>query len=119
MDYVGLVFVYVADFANDMFNEMTQIVPLGRGCNLPDTVNADVEFAREGLRVDMVQTDSGVALAVDIANFEGLPLSANFAITIPPRHETLNVVVPWDEKTFQFTSKQNTLPAEGTVTFGD
>ena len=111
VDYVGLVFVYVADFANDMFNEMTQIVPLGRGCNLPDTVDADVVFAHKGLRVDMVQTENGVQLAVDIANFAGVPLTANIAITTPPHHESLNVVVPWDEQTFQFTSKQNTLPS--------
>jgi hypothetical protein len=119
VDYVGLVFVYVADFINDQFNEMTQIVPLGRGCDLPDTVNADVAFARSGLRVEMRQTGSGVQLAVDVADFEGRPLSAQFTITTPPRHETLNVVIPWNEKTFQFTSKQNTLPAEGVVTFGD
>jgi Domain of unknown function (DUF2804), N-terminal/Domain of unknown function (DUF2804), C-terminal len=119
VDYVGLIFVYVADFANDQFNEMTQIVPLGRGCNLPDTVNADVVFAREGLRVEMLQTDGGVDLAVDIVDFEGLPLSAKFTINTPPDHETLNVVIPWDEKTFQFTSKQNTLPSAGSVTFGD
>lgn len=119
IDYAGLVFVYVADFANDMFNEMTQIVPLGRGCNLPDTVNADVVFARDGLRVDMLQTDNSLDLAVDIANFEGLPLTAKFTITTPPAHESLNMVVPWDDKTFQFTSKQNTLPTVGTVKFGD
>jgi hypothetical protein len=119
VDYVGLVFVYVADFANDMFNEMTLIVPFGRGCDLPDIVNADVVFAREGLHVKMLQTSIGVDLAVDIADFEGPPLSAKFTITTPPDHDTLNVVVPWDEKTFQFTSKQNTLPAEGSVHFGD
>jgi hypothetical protein len=36
----------------------------------------------------------------------------------PQNHETLNVVIPWDERTFQFTSKQNTLPAKGTVQVG-
>jgi hypothetical protein len=34
-------------------------------------------------------------------------------------HESLNVVIPWSEKRFQFTSKQNTLPTEGTVIWGD
>ncbi len=38
--------------------------------------------------------------------------------TWPPGHETINVVVPWDERTFQFTSKQNTLPAAGRITYG-
>jgi hypothetical protein len=30
----------------------------------------------------------------------------------------LNVVIPWDERTFQFTSKQNCLPALGIVRLG-
>ena len=119
LDYAGLVFVYVADFAKDTFNEMTQILPLGRGCSLPDTVSANVYFEREGLRVDMVQTETGVELNVDIADFEGVPLSARFTISKPSDHESLNVVIPWDERTFQFTSKQNTLPSEGTVNIGE
>jgi hypothetical protein len=66
----------------------------------------------------MVQRDDGVDLEVAIDDFEGQPLSARFNITNPPGHETLNVVIPWDGKTFQFTSKQNTLPAQGRVTIG-
>ncbi len=118
LDYAGLVFIYVADFANDLLNEMTQILPLARGCHLPDTVDAAVRFAGKGLRVDMLPVAGGVDLAVQIDDFKGLPLSAQFAISRPPGHESLNVVIPWDEKTFQFTSKQNTLPAQGTVKIG-
>lgn len=124
VDYSGLVFVYVADFAKKTVKEVTLITPFGRGCHLPDVVDADVRFAQKGWRVDMLQTGAGVDLMVDIdrqvnnADFEGAPLSARFTITRPPDHDTLNVVIPWDERTFQFTSKQNTLPAEGTVTIG-
>ena len=67
-------------------------------------------------QVMMKQTDSGVELLVKLADFDKRPLSAHFIITTPPNHDTLNVVVPWDERTFQFTSKQNTLPAQGLVT---
>ena len=115
VDYSGLVFVYVADFARNVYREKTLIVPLGRGCDLPDTVDAGVHFAGKGMRVEMAQTAGGVDLAVDVADFDGRPLTARFAITVPPGHETLNVVIPWNERTFQFTSKQNTLPAEGAV----
>ena len=118
VDYSGLVFVYLADFAADLFEETTLIIPLGRGCDLPQTVNADVHYAGKGMRVDMIQATGGVDLAVDIADFAGQALCARFSITTPPGHETLNVVIPWDERTFQFTSKQNTLPAEGTVDWG-
>jgi len=118
LDYAGLVFIYFADFEAGTLSEVTQLIPLGRRCTLADTVAADVHFARPGLRVAMQQTGSGVRLDVDVADFEGRPLSAHFTIITPPDHETLNVVVPWNEKTFQFTSKQNTLPAEGVVRLG-
>ena len=118
LDYAGLVFVYFADFAARQLAEVTKIIPLGRGCHLPDHVAADVHYASAGVQVAMEQTSSGVYLSVKMADFEGRPLTAQFTITIPPQHETLNVVVPWDERTFQFTSKQNTLPAEGVVTIG-
>ena len=119
VDYSGLVFIYMADFVNRKVKEVTKITPFGRGCHLPAIVNADVDFSQKGWRIEMVQNEAGVELTADIDNFDGLPLSARFTIITPPDHETLNVVIPWDEKTFQFTSKQNTLPAEGTVTIGE
>ncbi len=119
LDYAGLVFVYFADFAARQLAEVTQILPFGRGCNLPEYVAADVYYSSTKTQVAMQQTGSGVDLSVAMADFEGRPLSAKFNITIPPQHETLNVVVPWNERTFQFTSKQNTLPATGVVTLGE
>lgn len=118
LDYAGLVFVYYADFASRQLSEVTKIIPLGRGCDLPDSVAADVAYATADVQVRMQQTNSGVVLSVEMADFEALPLSAQFVVTTPPQHESLNVVVPWDERTFQFTSKQNTLPATGVVTIG-
>jgi hypothetical protein len=118
VDYSGLIFVYLADFANDLFEEKTLIVPLGRGCDMPPAVNADVRFDGKGMQAAMLQIENGVDLTVEIKDFAGRPLSAQFTITMPAGHETLNVVIPWNERTFQFTSKQNTLPAEGTVEWG-
>lgn len=116
LDYVGLVFVYYADFASGEFVETTRLLPLGSGCQMADVVAADAVYDSRDFSVTMRQTGSGVELQVAIADFQGRPLSAQFAITLPPQHETLNVVVPWDEHTFQFTSKQNCLPVSGLVT---
>ncbi len=118
LDYSGVIFVYVADFDDKTVNEVTKIIPLGRGCGLPELVDGDVHFAAGGWVIEMVHSNTGIALDVSIADFDGVPLTAHFDITIPAEHDTLNVVVPWNEKTFQFTSKQNTLPAEGVVHIG-
>lgn len=50
---------------------------------------------------------------------DGRPLEADVTVTSPEDHETLNVVVPWNDRQFQFTSKQTALPATGTVRVGD
>jgi hypothetical protein len=119
LDYAGLVFVYFADFATGQFSEVTRLLPLGQGCQLDNVVAADASYTGRGLQVAMRQTKGGVSLTVEVADFEGRPLTAQFTITTPPEHETLNVVVPWNARTFQFTSKQNCLPSEGLVTIGD
>ena len=118
LDYAGLVFVYFADFTTGQLHEVTRLLPLGWGCNLADVVDADAVYSGKGLYVTMQQTGNGVNLVVEIGDFAGRPLSAQFNITIPSQHETLNVVVPWNERTFQFTSKQNCLPTSGVVTMG-
>ena len=118
LDYAGLVFVYYADFASGEVTEATKLVPLGWGCHLPEVVDADVMYRASGLKVAMQQVDGGIRLVVDMSDFGGQSLHAAFDITRPPGHETLNVVVPWDKNTFQFTSKQNCLPAEGAVRIG-
>ncbi len=119
VDYIGLVFVYIADFEQDIFEEMTQMLPLGRGVELLPSVDTDVRFANSSICVDMLHGEQGVNLHVDCNDFAGRPLSAQIAVSKPADHETLNVVIPWDARTFQFTSKQNTLPAQGSVTFAD
>jgi len=118
LDYAGLVFIYFADFAAGRLTEATRLIPLGRGCELSDHVADGATYAGKGLRVAMSPMGAETSLEVAMADFEGRPLTARFTITSPPRHETLNVVVPWDGRTFQFTSKQNCLPAEGVVTIG-
>jgi len=118
LDYAGLVFVYYADFTTGELSETTKLIPFGRGCHLPDNVGDDVQFSSAGVQVAMQNTGDGVSLSVDIADYDGQPLSARFDVTMPPQHESLNVVVPWDDRRFQFTSKQNTLPTEGIVTIG-
>ncbi|MCF2527339.1 DUF2804 domain-containing protein [Yinghuangia soli] len=47
------------------------------------------------------------------------PLEVDLVVAAPAGHETMNVVVPWDDRRFQFTSKQTALPASGTVRVGD
>lgn len=69
--------------------------------------------------ITMQVAENGVHLKVGCPDLAGKPLHADLFVHQPKQQETLNVVIPWSEKRFQFTSKQNCLPTEGTVTWGD
>jgi hypothetical protein len=67
------------------------------------------------MRVALTDEGAGTRIRVDAADFGGERLQADIVIERPAGHETLNVVIPWHDEQFQFTSKQNTLPASGFV----
>lgn len=118
LDYLGLASVYFLEYESKRLIEQTVTVPLGRGLDLPPTVNADVVFDHRKLRIGLREEGAGTHIRVESPAFGGAPLAADLLVERPPGHETLNVVIPWSDRLFQFTSKQNTLPAHGEVVLG-
>jgi hypothetical protein len=123
LDYVGLAFLYVADFEQGTVVEETLLTPFGRGCDLEEEVFTDVRFETRGLTLEMLQQGGEgeprrVRFRAESTGFGGRGLQAELEASYPPEHETLNVVVPWDDRRFQFTAKHNTLPAHGFVRLG-
>lgn len=124
VDYLGPVFLYVADFEAGTVVEESVPNLLGRGCKLPDLVNDDVVFDRKKLSLSMLHSAADtelhvVRLRADWPTFGGVGLTADLEVTYPDDHDTLNVVIPWSSKHFQFTAKHNTLPVNGSVVLGD
>ena len=119
VDYLGLPFVYFLDFESNVFAEKTLLKPFGAGCNLPPTVDEDLRYDDPAMQISMLHSEHGIRLTVICPDFEGKPLNADILVQKLEGHESLNVVIPWSEKRFQFTSKQNTLPAEGEISWGD
>ena len=119
VDYMGLPFIYILDFETKAFAEKTLLKPFGSGCHLPPEVAADVIYQDPAMPIAMRQTSDGVHLEVACPDLDGKPLKADLRVHNPEGHESLNVVIPWSQKRFQFTSKQNTLPTEGIITWGD
>ncbi|MEA4931799.1 MAG: DUF2804 domain-containing protein, partial [Anaerolineaceae bacterium] len=115
VDYAGLPFVYFLDFATGEFIEKTIITPFGKDVVLGDCVGDDAVYAGKGCEISLRQEEGGVRIYVDVADFGGKVLKAEFQISEPENHESLNVVVPWSERLFQFTAKNNTLPTQGSL----
>lgn len=119
LDVAQMAFAYYYDRATQAFAEHTVVVPAG-STPMPETPSGSIEFAHPAMSVSLLETASGGSrITVEAADFRGVPLQAEIEIDRPAGHETLNVVIPWSDELFQFTSKQNTLPARGTVTIGE
>ncbi|MEP7216810.1 MAG: DUF2804 domain-containing protein, partial [Anaerolineaceae bacterium] len=86
---------------------------------IPETVSGDMVIEHPALRVALTDAGTGTRIRVDAGNFRGLPLKVDILVERPSGHETLNVVIPWNDLQTQFTSKQNTLPASGYIQLGD
>lgn len=86
---------------------------------IPETVAGDLVIDTPRMRVALTDEGTGTRIRVSAADFGGDALEADIAVVRPAGHETLNVTIPWDDATFQYTSKQNTLPATGYLQLGD
>jgi hypothetical protein len=82
---------------------------------MPETVSGDIVIEHPEMRVALTDEGSGTRIRVAAGDFGGMRLEADVLVERPDGHETLNVVIPWSDEQFQFTSKQNTLPASGFV----
>ena len=118
VDYLGLPFIYLLDFESGEFAEKTILSPLGSGCKLAEIVEADAVYDGKDMHISITYHDQRVHLEVIGAEFAGKSLEADLWIARPAGHESLNVVVPWSDTRFQFTSKQNTLPTKGSIKWG-
>jgi hypothetical protein len=82
---------------------------------MPEGVAGDIVIEHPRMRVALTDDGAGTRIWVDADDFGGMKLRADIRVDRPPLHETLNVVIPWSDQQFQFTSKQNTLPVSGFV----
>ena len=117
LDLTQMAFAYYYDRTTRGFAEKTVLLPSG-AAPMPETPAGSIDFAHPDLRVRMLDERGATRLLVEAPDFRGLAVRAELLIDRPARHETLNVVIPWSAEEFQFTSKQNTLPAAGAVTIG-
>lgn len=111
LDYLGLAAVALLDVATGRTVEKVAVRPLGWGAPLPDVAGGgDVAVAGSGLELAFLEEPAGTRLVAASRR-----LRVELLARRPAGHETLNVVVPFGERRFQFTSKQTALPAEGLV----
>lgn len=118
IDYAGLAGVYLLEYASKRFAEQGAFHPFAHEPRLSETLDGDVAFRSRALEVRFENAPTQVRIVADARKLQGIPFHAECAIHRPADLETLNVVVPWNAHTFQFTSKQICLPVEGEMQWG-
>lgn len=119
LDYAAVCFVYFLEYETQRYFEKTVLIPLGTKVKMSTQVLETVSFANSELRIHMSHFDGDTHLSVICPDFDGEHLQAELTIHHPAADDSLNVVIPWNRQTFQFTAKHHTLPTTGTVKVGN
>jgi hypothetical protein len=121
VDYLGIADVWWADLTDRSSGGRSVMVPLARGLHLPEVPGtAPLELRRSSLDLSITDdTDGTTHLRAAWTGSDGVPGRMTVAVSLPEGHESLNVVIPWNERQFQFTSKHQARPATGELVVGD
>ncbi len=120
VDHLGLADVYWADFTTSLAGGQGIVLGAGEGIALPErpgTAPLEIEHGSFELRV--TDREDGTHLVASWVEPDGRPGHLDVFVTLPPGHESLNVVIPWSDELFNFTSKHQARPALGELTVGD
>lgn len=121
LDFVGSSDVWWRDMSTQAEGGRGTAAAGGIGFELPDRAgSAPVRIDARNYRFAMHDDEAGnTVLEAEWTEKSGEPGSLSAVIAMPAGFETLNVVIPWSETLYQFTSKHQGRPASGTLTVGD
>lgn len=119
VDYIGLGTVWVLDRRTGREGGATVTRPFGRGVEFPDVPCTGVmHVAGRDLEITIDETTPTTRISAHGGAGTTVAL-VDVAIDTPDRYESMNVVIPWDDRRFQFTSKQTARPVTGSIRLGD
>lgn len=119
IDHFGLADVYWADLVSGKTGGKAILVPADATAlpELPGT--APLRINRDGLDLSITDDARGTTLRAAWAEADGQPARLDVVVELPVGYESLNVVIPWDERTFNFTSKHQARRAVGELVVGN
>jgi hypothetical protein len=128
LGYAGYGFAFLLDIERRELHERSCLNPLGRGAELAEEVGGGSSITGKGLSFRTQpygsrEMDSGLTQGMNLTAAaklrDGRTLKCDLRVAYAPNLQTMNVVIPWNERQFHFTCKQNALPVSGTMSIGD
>jgi hypothetical protein len=119
IDHVGLADVWWADLSTRASGGRAIVVEAGVLALPEHPGSTPLVVDRDGLGLTIVPDGAGTRLTASWAEVDGRPGHLDVVVEQPEGHESLNVVIPWDDDTFNYTSKHQARPAAGELVVGD
>jgi len=119
VDYLGMASVWWCELPTGRTGGRDHNGPFARGISLPDRPGtAPLRWSGPKSSVELTDDATGTTIEAAWIEADGRRASLRARVDLPPGHESLNVVIPWSERRFQFTSKHQARPAHGVLTIG-
>jgi hypothetical protein len=120
IDHFGLADVWWADLVSSAQGGHAIVIAGSDDFELPERPGtAPLRIERDGLKLRIEDDGAGTRLTGSWTEAGGRPAHLDVFVALPPGHESLNVVIPWSEELFNFTSKHQARPASGELTVGE
>jgi hypothetical protein len=119
IDFAGLSDVWWAEIPTGRQGGKGVLVDAA-AVSLPDRCGTEpLRLVHDGFDLAITDHADGTELVIRWQEPNGQPGELDVVVGRPAGHESLNVVIPWDDETFNFTSKQQARPATGRFRSGD
>lgn len=119
LDHFGLADVWWADLAAGRTGGAAVLVD-SEAVALPDRCGTEPLHLTHGdFSLSIIDRAGGTELHARWSEPDGRTATLEAMVALPDGHESLNVVIPWDDETFNFTSKHQARPAQGVLRVGD
>jgi hypothetical protein len=119
-DYIGIADVFWVDLVTGETGGAFTAARHGEGFVLPERPGtAPLVYNDDRLRLAYTDDGRGTHLTAEWNERDGRAGEMDLLVALPAGHESLNVVIPWSDTVFNFTSKHQARPATGTLRVGE
>jgi hypothetical protein len=118
IDHFGLADVWWADLVTGESGGTGPVVEAGLLSLRERPGTAPLVVAHDGFSLTIGDDADGTHLRASWAERDGRAGRFDIVVAQPPGHESLNVVIPWSDEQFNFTSKHQARPAAGVLELG-
>lgn len=119
VDVLGIADVWWVDLASGETGGLLVAAEPNGDFLLPEVpAAAPLHVDRDGLTLAVVDDPRGTRLSASWTEPDGRDAHLDVAVELAAGHESLNVVIPWNDQVFNYTSKHQARPAVGELVVG-